>query len=676
MFFQLRDFAQVMASATSLALKPDFPPPRVVTEWLTRTNRSRAVTRVCEVNYQNPNVALGFLERHPEATFVAIDFGNASRPERTALERSAVASRTRVLPGDGWRSVLAAPQSSWAPGCDVLLIGLREHATSSSELQQRLLQDLPNAMRLASSSTLLVVHGAACAEAAKPLQQPPSSQPSVPVRALKGKAAKAAASANAKASAPMPIEQHWCTYWQALAESRAVLRASCTTASRHGVTWCSGAANTRSLCAARGGVSRGSSARVDDEVGDEGAAGVLRGETWRRDVVDFGRKRSTSVQQWRYFSVLECPVEDGNNASATGRLGRGRGGSGLPRVCLLHKDRSHENMVMAYASADGLHFDLGPPRVVAHKQWPFRVTHNLAMLRVAKPDGAAEYLAVGGQYRQGFKGSNGNHRGLWLLRGPTWHSVPVRGGGDRFGWNARLLFNRSEAQRLGCIERRDPALMPWSTMHPGACEFDGRTSLAHLKGRYFLYARANPASHGQRFVQVTSSSDLVSWSPFRLLRMQGYRYAQGDVYTFAAQASPVDGDSLLAVFPVAHLLQGCICLAASRDGVRWSHPTPVLGCAVNGERTVHHPASTLLLRGDQVHLYVHENVVGITTSMMSAGPTLARYGYLRLPPSRVVRYSIPADRLAAWTRRALAALDAREMAAIDRLEARSSNVDP
>lgn len=119
-----------MSSATA-TLRPDFPPPRVVAEWLTRTNRSRPVTSVCEVNYQNPNVALGFLGRLPAATFVAIDFGNASRPERTALERSAVASRAHILSGDEWRSVLAAPQASWASGCDVLVIGLREHATSS-----------------------------------------------------------------------------------------------------------------------------------------------------------------------------------------------------------------------------------------------------------------------------------------------------------------------------------------------------------------------------------------------------------------------------------------------------------------------------------------------------------------------------------------------------------------
>ena len=138
------------------------------------------------------------------------------------------------------------------------------------------------------------------------------------------------------------------------------------------------------------------------------------------------------------------------------------------------------------------------------------------------------------------------------------------------------------------------------------------------------------------------------------------QHAQGDVYTFSAQPNPVDPEhSLVALFPVAHLLRGCLCLAASRDGVHWSRPTPVLGCQVNGERTVDHPVSGLLRRGESVHLYVHENVVGVTTSMMSVGPTLARFGYLRLPPSRVVRYAIPSANLAAWSRHALRELDAR-----------------
>ena len=36
----------------------------------------------------------------------------------------------------------------------------------------------------------------------------------------------------------------------------------------------------------------------------------------------------------------------------------------------------------------------------------------------------------------------------------------------------------------------------------GACEFDGRLSLAYLNGRYLIYARANVADRNARFVQV------------------------------------------------------------------------------------------------------------------------------------------------------------------------------
>ena len=51
--------------------------------------------------------------------------------------------------------------------------------------------------------------------------------------------------------------------------------------------------------------------------------------------------------------------------------------------------------------------------------------------------------------------------------------------------------------------------------------------------------------------------------------------------------------------------------------------------------------------------------MGITTSMMSAGLTLAQFGYLKLPTSRVVRYTIPSHSLVAWTCEALLELDAR-----------------
>ena len=150
-----------------------FPGRAVISEWLSRTATHFNHTswaagsgpKVCEVNYRSGNIAMAFLYAWPAASYVGLDFGNASRPERLWLERSVVASRAQILPGDAWRTVLAAQQLT---ACDVVIVGLREHATSSTELQQRLLMDLPNAMRTAAAASasavgaLLLVHGAQC----------------------------------------------------------------------------------------------------------------------------------------------------------------------------------------------------------------------------------------------------------------------------------------------------------------------------------------------------------------------------------------------------------------------------------------------------------------------------------------------------------------------------------
>ena len=74
---------------------------------------------------------MAFLCAWPGASYVGLDFGNASRPERLWLDRSVVASRAQVQSGDAWRSVLAAPQLA---ACDVLVVGLREHASSSIDV--------------------------------------------------------------------------------------------------------------------------------------------------------------------------------------------------------------------------------------------------------------------------------------------------------------------------------------------------------------------------------------------------------------------------------------------------------------------------------------------------------------------------------------------------------------
>ena len=144
-----------------------------------------------------------------------------------------------------------------------------------------------------------------------------------------------------------------------------------------------------------------------------------------------------------------------------------------------------------------------------------------------------------------------------------------------------------------------------------------RLSLVHFRRRFFLYARANPATHSQRFVQMTSSFDSDVWEPFQQISLADCAPTEGNIYFFAAQArgrpregttrhqrprqrqpclpqvNPVHESSLLAVFPLEHRRQGCLAFACSLDGLRWSKPLSLLSCEVR--RCVRVAASRILL---------------------------------------------------------------------------------
>jgi hypothetical protein len=77
---------------------------------------------------------------------------------------------------------------------------------------------------------------------------------------------------------------------------------------------------------------------------------------------------------------------------------------------------------------------------------------------------------------------------------------------------------------------------------------------------------------------------------------------------------------------------------------------------VYGERTAHHPAAGIVARGDDVWLYVHENVPGVVADRVNAR-ILSRFKYLRQPPPRLVRYAIGREALRRWTEGALAQIE-------------------
>ena len=267
-----------------------------------------------------------------------------------------------------------------------------------------------------------------------------------------------------------------------------------------------------------------------------------------------------------------------------------------------------------------------------------KLSHNLAIL-----PHKGVYLIVGGThnwikgYRAPFREPWNN--GIYIARGSSWcleHTCQqLRLDVDSFpSWNRsevqwqglRKLMNGSHP---GCVEVR-------TTHRGGLCEFDGRLSLVHFKNQFLLYARANagfrnPKGMNGRFVQVTSSTDLESWSPFELVGLPGWSMhtnstSLSNIYFFGVQQNPVHANSLLAVYPLTHLGKGCIAMSISDDGLRWSRPAPLHASAVDTYRvrTTIHPASPGLVRlGEHVFLYLHMNVPGVTNAR--GAPKLVRF---------------------------------------------------
>lgn len=97
-------------------------------------------------------------------------------------------------------------------------------------------------------------------------------------------------------------------------------------------------------------------------------------------------------------------------------------------------------------------------------------------------------------------------------------------------------------------------------------------------------------------------------------------------------------------------------MAVSENGIDWSPITPLLGCAVHGERTTHHPVAGILRRKDEAHIYIHHNVPGVTADVTPSAKTQAEYRYLKLPPAELIRYSVQVEALRSWTLKSMDAL--------------------
>lgn len=160
---------------------------------------------------------------------------------------------------------------------------------------------------------------------------------------------------------------------------------------------------------------------------------------------------------------------------------------------------------------------------------------------------------------------------------------------------------------------------------------------------------------------MTSSDDLVRWSPFELIRVAGLATSDSEVYFASVHANPVHGGTLLGLMPLVHGSFGCIGLALSVDGKRWSRPESLKACEVHGERTADHPVAGVALVGRQMVFFLHESVPGATYDQASPArwrTAFSKVGGLDWGTSSLARYSLPCEDFAAWTARSLAALAA------------------
>ena len=350
----------------------------------------------------------------------------------------------------------------------------------------------------------------------------------------------------------------------------------------------------------------------------------------------------------RYFDLVECsktPHElDGELNHGSFLVSRLQ--PDLHRFDWLTLARS-----WAWSGGNGTATEARAPVLLLPYEW--HLSHNVAMLCV---NGTLHVF--GGQYRNYTSGRGTHARGVYHASAPVaaLSSPPPAGEDGGSSSRPRATHSRSAVQNLssiwgprrlqlegfaaGCIERR--------TKFAPYCEFDGKLSAVHFRGRFLLFARANlGAQGGARHVQMASIDAplLGSWSTFRLVQLPGVHAGRPDanIYFFTVQTIRLSsGEEVLlalfpAVLPVSSMasspvvpaasapltgkderslkaaererthekeklrLEAGIYASTSTDGVHWSRPQRLLKTAHSCARTRVHPVKLVVVQQPQSH---------------------------------------------------------------------------
>lgn len=168
-------------------------------------------------------------------------------------------------------------------------------------------------------------------------------------------------------------------------------------------------------------------------------------------------------------------------------------------------------------------------------------------------------------------------------------------------WKARIYPTMGDILDSGlnvssCIERFFPS-----------CAFDGKFSVVVTRyGRTLVYIRTNTVPKGGgRFVQMAEHRN-GSWTPFRLLHIEGMVPAT-DLNIYIFEVSLCKDGSFEAHFPAVMNGEGWILKSFSADGLHWSKAMRLFQVQTFGVRTHILPVGTSHIM--DINLFFHTRTV-------------------------------------------------------------------
>lgn len=184
-----------------------------------------------------------------------------------------------------------------------------------------------------------------------------------------------------------------------------------------------------------------------------------------------------------------------------------------------------------------------------------------------------------------------------------------------------LYLFKHETNNIWSQVQKQPIVTAWSDGFNSAfkwgksTEFDGHISIVYNNktDKYILYLRNN-IKCGTRYIQYAESKDLINWSKFKSINIDGFDVDK-DNYYYANIIKHPDRDLFIGFLPYFDNLNCCVRLVASEDGINFK----ITGELFNDKIALlkDKPKNTIMAvngilhDNDNYYIYFHFNYLGL-----------------------------------------------------------------